>query len=196
MQSFGWSICISKYKCSHLNGQLLYPSVNAVIWMVNFYIQMDNAVWMVNLYIQMDNAVWMVPMVLFQGYPERKTYTGGFFSTWSWRNQVFGTERHYYSTDFAFNARCVWHSSPDSYRCEHWTLQYNLTEGDHSTALSIWIYKLTIQMTAFTFGYTSWPSRWLHLHLDIEVDHTNKEISASMTDHPNVISISQRRFWH
>jgi len=32
--------------------------------------------------------------------------------------------------------------------------------------------------------------------LDIEVDHTNKEISASMTDHPNVISISQRRFWH
>jgi len=28
-------------------------------------------------------------------------------------------------------------------------------------------------MTAFTFGYTIWPSKWLHLHLDIEVDHSN-----------------------
>ena len=80
MQSFGWSTCISKCKCSHLDGQFVYPNVNAVIWMVNFY-------------IQMDNAVLMVPMVPFQGYPERKMYTGGFFSTWSWCNQVFGTER-------------------------------------------------------------------------------------------------------
>ena len=51
--SFEWSTSLSKCKCSHLNGelvysnghcclngQLLYPNVNAVIWMVNLYIQM------------------------------------------------------------------------------------------------------------------------------------------------------------
>ena len=36
---FEWSTSMSKCKCSHLDGQLLYPNVNAVIWMVNFYMQ-------------------------------------------------------------------------------------------------------------------------------------------------------------
>jgi len=53
---FEWSTSISKCKCSHfewstsiskcknvviLDGQLLYPNANAVIWMVNLYIQMQ-----------------------------------------------------------------------------------------------------------------------------------------------------------
>jgi len=42
-------------------------------------------------------------------------------------------------------------------------------------------------MTPFTFGYTSWPSKWLHLHLDIEVDHSNKEIASMTYNHPNII---------
>ena len=35
---------------SHFSGQLYYPNVNTVIWMVNFYIQMDAAIWMINFY--------------------------------------------------------------------------------------------------------------------------------------------------
>ena len=45
-----------------------------------------------------------------------------YFLTWSWCNQnrtrVFRTERQRfacYSTSFAFNARCVWYSLPNSY---------------------------------------------------------------------------------
>ena len=99
MQSFEWSTCISKCKCSHLDGQLLYPNVNVVIWIVN-------------LYIQMDNAVRMVPMFLFQGYPERKMYTCGFFSH---DHDVIKIGPEFLEqkgnvllfTDFAFNAHCV-----------------------------------------------------------------------------------------
>ena len=36
---FEWPTSISKCKCSHLDGQLVYPNVNAVIWMANLYIQ-------------------------------------------------------------------------------------------------------------------------------------------------------------
>ena len=59
----------------------------------------------------------------FSGSPERKIYTRTeSFLTWSWRNQnktrVFRTERQHftcYSTNYTFNARCVWYSLPDSY---------------------------------------------------------------------------------
>ena len=44
--TFGWS-----KQSPHLNSQIHYPNVNAVIWMVNFYIYTD--IWMVNFYIQM-----------------------------------------------------------------------------------------------------------------------------------------------
>ena len=40
---------------------------------------------------------------------------------WSWcsrdRTRVFRTERQRYSTNFVFNAQCIWYSLPDSYMC-------------------------------------------------------------------------------
>ena len=156
MQSFGWPTCISKF-------------VNVVIWMVN-------------LYIQMGNAVWMVPMVLFQGYLERKVYTRGFFSHDHDINQnrtrVSGTERQRFA--ILIHRLCVQHSLCMMFvPQEHWTLNFAIQ------SYRSWPFKQHC-----TFGYTSWPSKWLLLRLDIEVDHSNKEI-ASMTNHPNVISISQ-----
>ena len=56
-------------------------------------------------------------------------------------------------------------------------------EVDHSNdGIYIWIVKLTIQMTTFTFEYRSSPFKWLHLYLDSKVDHSNEAI-ASMIDH-------------
>ena len=63
----------------YLNGQILYPNVNAVIWMVNFYIQMVNAVWKVNfckIVLQCSKFnvhIWCTCTIIFHVYKIHKT---------------------------------------------------------------------------------------------------------------------------
>ena len=67
---------------------------------------------------------------------------------------------------------------------DHPNLHLDIQVDHPNDYIYIWIYKLTIQMTVFTFRYTSWPSKWLYLHLDIQVDHPNLHLDIQV-DHPN-----------
>ena len=153
MQSFGWSTCISKCQCSHLDGQLVYPNGQRCL----------------------NGSNGSVPWL-----PGTQNVHTRFLLTWSWCNQnrtrVFGTERQRFVT----HRLCVQRSLCMMFvPQEHWTLNFAIQ------SYRSWPFKQHCPL-----GYRSWPFKWLHLHLDIEVDHSNKEI-ASMTNHPNVISISQ-----
>ena len=147
-----------------MNGQLriLYPNVK-FIWLVNFYIQMDTAIWW-STSIHCSFVPSLVPRL-----PRTQNVQVRFLLTRSWRNhRVFGTERQRFVNFVHVENNCAW---TPYVNIELWTLQYNLTEVDHSNSIVhldievdhsndciyIWIYKLTIQMTAFTFGYRSWP---------------------------------------
>ena len=153
--------------------------------MVNFYIQMDNAVWLVNFCkIVLQSSKFKVQWshlavggrISYKVSVERKV---GEQQNVAFLFQTLWPYFHYVTTMWEETA-CVHFAFRVALEQNRWNHLNSIVHLDiqvdyPNDYIYIWIYKLTIQMTAFTFGYTSWPSisKWLLLHLDIEVDHSN-----------------------